>query len=176
MDIQQTTTRLQKLFEEYELCRMQANQVGDLAQKLEKNQLTIAVIGQFKRGKTTMVNSMLGKKLLPVGIVPITAAVTRIEYGEDSSKVFFNNGLSEDVPVSDLHSYISEQDNPDNAKGVAEVQLRTKAEFLEGGMVLVDTPGVGSAHENNSRSAYDFARKSDGVIFMLSVEIGRAHV
>ena len=149
---------------------MQAKQIADLAQKLRSNQLTIAVIGQFKRGKTTMVNSMLGKKLLPVGIVPITAAVTRIEYGEDSSKVFFNNGLSEDVPVSELHSYISEQDNPDNAKGVAEVQLRTKAEFLEGGMVLVDTPGVGSAQENNSRSAYDFARKSDGVIFMLSVD------
>ncbi len=149
---------------------MQANQIADLTEKLEKNQLTIAVIGQFKRGKTAMVNSMLGKKLLPVGIVPITAVVTRIEYGEESSKVFFNNGLSEDVPVEELHSYISEQDNPDNAKGVAEVQLHTKSELLEGGMVLVDTPGVGSAHENNSRSAYDFARKSDGVIFMLSVD------
>ena len=170
MDILDTTIRLQKEFEEYELCRMQAKQIADLAQKLRSNQLTIAVIGQFKRGKTTMVNSMLGKKLLPVGIVPITAAVTRIEYGEDSSKVYFNNGLSEDVPVSELHSYISEQDNPDNAKGVAEVELHTKAEFLEDGMVLVDTPGVGSAHENNSRSAYDFARKSDGVIFMLSVD------
>ena len=170
MDILETTTKLQKEFEEYELCRMQANQIADLAQKLDKNQLTIAVIGQFKRGKTTMVNSMLGKKLLPVGIVPITAAVTRIEYGEESSKVFFNNGLSEDVPAEELHSFISEQDNPDNAKGVAEVQIRTKAEFLESGMVLVDTPGVGSVHENNSRSAYDFARKSDGVIFMLSVD------
>lgn len=136
--------------------------------------MTIAVIGQFKRGKTTMVNSILGQKILPTGIVPITSAVTRIEYSEgeagDTARVFFLNGLSEEVPVEDLHEYISEQENHDNERGVAEVELLTEADFLKDGLVLVDTPGVGSVHENNSKSAYDFARESDGVIFMLSVD------
>ena len=170
MDILDTTIRLQKTFEEYELCRLQAKQVADLVQKLRKNEVTIAVIGQFKRGKTTMVNSILGRKLLPVGIVPITSAVTRIVYGPNRSTVYFLNGLSEEVPVEDLHAFISEQENPDNMRGVAEVELQTESDFLKDGLILVDTPGVGSVHENNSKSAYAFAQESDGVIFMLSVD------
>ncbi|MDO4870322.1 MAG: dynamin family protein [Bacillota bacterium] len=170
MDILDTTINLKQTLDGYELCRMQANQIEGLLQKLRKKEVTIAVIGQFKRGKTTMVNSMLGSKLLPVGIVPITAAVTRIRYGDESSVVYYQNGLSEEVPADQLHSFISEQENPDNARGVAEVELRTKSDFLKDGLVLVDTPGVGSVHENNSRSAYEFARESDGVIFMLSVD------
>ena len=174
MDILKITKKIEDTFAEYELCRLQESQVKMLVEKLEKKDVTIAVIGQFKRGKTTMVNSILGRKLLPVGIVPITSAVTRIEYAEgetgDSARVYFLNGLSEEIPVQNLHEYISEQENHDNERGVAEVELRTDSDFLKDGLILVDTPGVGSVHENNSKSAYDFARESDGVVFMLSVD------
>ena len=175
MNILETTIKAQELFSGFELCRLQEQEAQVLADRLRSRKITIAVIGQFKRGKTTLINSILGSKLLPVGIVPITAAITRIEYAADgadgaTATVFFTNGLSEQVPVSDLHEYISEQENHDNERGVAEVELLTDAEFLKGGLTLVDTPGVGSVHEQNSKSAMDFARESDGVIFMLSVD------
>ena len=192
MNILETTIKAQELFSGFELCRLQEQETQVLADRLRSRKITIAVIGQFKRGKTTLINSILGSKLLPVGIVPITAAITRIEYAPDAAPgtpdaapngeaaavdgetatatVFFTNGLSEQVPVSDLHEYISEQENHDNERGVAEVELLTDAEFLKGGLTLVDTPGVGSVHEQNSKSAMDFARESDGVIFMLSVD------
>ena len=192
MNILETTIKAQELFSGFELCRLQEQEAQVLADRLRSRKITIAVIGQFKRGKTTLINSILGSKLLPVGIVPITAAITRIEYAPDAAPgtpdaapngeaaavdgetatatVFFTNGLSEQVPVSDLHEYISEQENHDNERGVAEVELLTDAEFLKGGLTLVDTPGVGSVHEQNSKSAMDFARESDGVIFMLSVD------
>ena len=225
---------IHETMEGYELCSQPASEVEKLVRKLERSEVTIAVIGQFKRGKTSMVNRLLGKSILPVGIVPITAAVTRIrgvqadakagqsadgsaaepagvqadaKAGQsaggnaaepactqadaedakagrhaggaagadagpqgDLARVWFLNGLCEEVPAEDLHRYISEQENHGNELGVAEVELRTDAAFLQDGLVLVDTPGVGSVHENNSRSAYDFARESDGVIFMLSVD------
>jgi len=181
MNILETTIKAQELFSGFELCRLQEQETQVLADRLRSRKITIAVIGQFKRGKTTLINSILGSKLLPVGIVPITAAITRIEYAPNgeaaavdgetaTATVFFTNGLSEQVPVSDLHEYISEQENHDNERGVAEVELLTDAEFLKGGLTLVDTPGVGSVHEQNSKSAMDFARESDGVIFMLSVD------
>ncbi len=196
MDILEITRDIQHTLEQSELCRQQAEQTQEIARRLESREVTIAVIGQFKRGKTSLVNRILGSRLLPVGIVPITSAVTRISYAAtaankdqtsaaadkdqtsaaaektpaDTARVFFLNGLSEDVPAEDLHRYISEQENPDNERCVAEVELRTDAEFLKDGLTLVDTPGVGSVHENNSKSAYDFARESDGVIFMLSVD------
>ena len=173
MNVLETTIEIRDLFSRYELCKVQESQVNKLVEKLQKKEVTIAVIGQFKRGKTTMINSILGNKLLPVGIVPITSAVTSIRYAEDArdtARVLFLNGLIAEVPAEELHSYISEQENSNNEKGVAEVELETPAEFLKDGLVLVDTPGVGSVHENNSKSAYDFARESDGVIFMLSVD------
>ncbi|MDO4545361.1 MAG: dynamin family protein, partial [Bacillota bacterium] len=170
MDILNTTRDMEALFGGYELCRTQTSQIKQLREKLEDSSITVAVIGQFKRGKTTLVNEILGEELLPVGIVPITAAVTRITYGEPEVQVIFQNGLCETVEPSELSAYISEQENHDNALGVAEVELHVSSEFLRSGVVLVDTPGVGSAHEKNSRAAYDFVRESDAVIFMLSVD------
>ncbi|MBQ9060251.1 MAG: dynamin family protein [Firmicutes bacterium] len=184
MDIRETTEEILNLLEGYELCSRQAGQVRQLADRMQRQEMTLAVIGQFKRGKTSLVNRILGRDILPVGIVPITAAVTRIRYqrpaavdaadagpaADKTARVWFQNGLCEEVPAEDLHSYISEQENRNNERGVAEVELETDADFLKDGLVLVDTPGVGSVHENNSRSAYDFARESDGVIFMLSVD------
>lgn len=182
MNILETTIKARELFSGFELCRLQEEETRKLQERLENKKITIAVIGQFKRGKTTLINTILGRPLLPVGIVPITAAITRIEYAEaaagaagaatagDHATVYFSNGLSEAVPAEDLHAYISEQENHDNERGVAEVELLTDAEFLKDGLTLVDTPGVGSVHENNSKSAVDFARESDGVVFMLSVD------
>ena len=178
MNILETTIKAKELFSGFELCRLQEQETQKLIDRLENKKITIAVIGQFKRGKTTLINTILGEKLLPVGIVPITAAITRIEYAgpqetcgtPSMATVYFNNGLSQQVPAADLHMYISEQENRDNERGVAEVELQTNADFLKDGLTLVDTPGVGSVHENNSKSAMDFARESDGVIFMISVD------
>jgi small GTP-binding protein len=178
MNILETTIKARELFRGFELCRMQEEETHRLQERLENKKVTIAVIGQFKRGKTTLINTILGRPILPVGIVPITAAITRIEYAdqngaetaEDKATVYYTNGLREEVPAEDLHAYISEQENHDNARGVAEVELLTDAAFLRDGLTLVDTPGVGSVHENNSKSAVDFARESDGVVFMLSVD------
>ena len=197
MEIRETTEKILNILEGYELCTRQAGQVRQLADRMQKQEMTLAVIGQFKRGKTSLVNRILGDDILPVGIVPITAAVTRIRYQQQdgaeqaagteqqdgaerpdaeqntaahSARVWLRNGLCEEVPAQELHRYISEQENRNNELGVAKVELCTDADFLKDGLVLVDTPGVGSVHENNSRSAYDFARESDGVIFMLSVD------
>ena len=210
MEIRETTEKILNILEGYELCTRQAGQVRQLADRMQKQEMTLAVIGQFKRGKTSLVNRILGDDILPVGIVPITAAVTRIRYQQQdraeepagaersdaakepdaakgpnaakepdaaeqnaaahSARVWLRNGLCEEVPAQELHRYISEQENRNNELGVAEVELCTDADFLKDGLVLVDTPGVGSVHENNSQSAYDFARESDGVIFMLSVD------
>ena len=170
MEILKITQELENMFSSYDLCRPQANQIKLLREKLQKREITIAVIGQFKRGKTTLVNNVLEKNLLPVGIVPITAAVTRISYGKEKAQVIFENGLKEDVQISELSQYISEQENHDNRLGVSEVRILTEAEFLKEGLVLVDTPGVGSVHEKNSQKAYEFVKESDAVIFMLSVD------
>lgn len=141
-----------------------------LGEKLEDSRLTVAVIGQFKRGKTFLVNALLEREILPTGIVPITSVAAKISYGEDNYSVSFLNGLVKKVSGPEIGVYINEQENPDNRLGVDSVEISVPAEFLEGGICLVDTPGIGSYHKKNTDAAYAFIRKSDAVIFLLSVD------
>ena len=147
-----------------------AAQVKALLKKLDEEDVTVAVIGQFKRGKSALANRILGADVFPVGIVPITSAVTRVRYGQPHSVVRFRNGVEQEVDVADLHTYISEQENRNNELGVEEVDIRTESDFLKHGFMFVDTPGVGSFHKNNTVVAYDNMKESDAVIFLLSVD------
>lgn len=159
-----------ELFGRYELTKGELARVKELEDKLENQKITVSVIGQFKRGKSTLVNAILGDKILPVGIVPVTAVVTAIEYGEKAATVHFDNGIIKEIGFDEMSSYINEQENQDNHLGVSEVVLYSPSEFLKGGLTFVDTPGVGSVHQKNSDAAYSYVKESDAVIFMLSVD------
>ena len=154
-----------------EACRGYAEQVAQLIDKLENNAMTVSIIGQFKRGKSSMSNAILEDTILPVGIVPITSAVTKVVYSEKkSAHVHFKNGAVEEVGLDELSRYISEQENKGNELGVEMVVLGAPSKFLQDGMEFVDTPGVGSFHKNNTEAAYEYMKESDGVIFLLSVD------
>ena len=159
-----------QLFSKYELTKGELARAEELADKLENHKITVSVIGQFKRGKSTLVNAILGDKILPVGIVPVTAVVTTVEYGEKAASVHFDNGIIKEIGFDEMSSYINEQENQENRLGVSEVRLYCPSDFLQSGMTFVDTPGVGSVHQKNSDAAYSYVKESDAVIFMLSVD------
>lgn len=169
-DILDKVLQAEELFGSSEICREELLKTAALREKLENQELTISVIGQFKRGKSTLVNAMLGEKLLPVGIVPVTSVVTTIKYGEPSTKIHFDNGVIEDIEFDQLSKYVNEQENPGNKYGVSSVSLTCQSEFLRDGLTFVDTPGVGSVHKHNTDAAYAFVKESDAVIFMISVD------
>lgn len=151
-------------------CSIQRRQCKLLVDKLSNSNMTISVIGQFKRGKSTLSNCILGKNYMPVGIVPITSAVTKAVYGRQSAEVCFENGEIRSVEIDELSAYISEQENAQNKLGVKEVVIHSESDFLKNGITYVDTPGVGSFHKNNTEVAYDYMKESDAVIFLLSVD------
>ena len=153
-----------------ELLGRQSARAEAILEKLEEENITVAVIGQFKRGKSALVNALLGQDLLPVGIIPVTTSVTEIRRGPESASILFRNGLVKPVPLEGLSSYISEAENPDNHLEVSTVRIQSPSPFLSQGLTLVDTPGVGSFHKHNTEAAYAFVRESDAVIFMLSVD------
>lgn len=148
----------------------QADHVKKLIDKLEKEDITVSIIGQFKRGKSTLANAILEDAVLPVGIVPITSAVTKVVYGKRAAEVHYQNGVVEPVEFERLSEFISEQENAGNKLGVESVILHTPSKFLKNGLTFVDTPGVGSFHKNNTETAYHYMKESDAVIFLLSVD------
>ena len=153
-----------------EACSGQAQHVKMLIDKLENQDVTVSMIGQFKRGKSTLANAILEDDLLPVGIVPVTSAVTKVVYGKRAAEVHYQNGVVEPVEFSRLSEFISEQENSNNKLGVESVILHTPSKFLKNGLTFVDTPGVGSFHKNNTETAYHYMKESDAVIFLLSVD------
>ncbi|MDZ5723720.1 dynamin family protein [Acetobacterium sp. K1/6] len=144
--------------------------IENLKTKIANRELVISVIGQFKRGKTSFINGVLEAAVLPVGIIPVTSVATRIQYGNELAEVHFKSGESQTVALEQLVGYIAEQQNPNNQKGVSFVNLFLPDDFLKDGITLVDTPGVGSIHQNNTDEAYAIMKDSDAIIFMLSVD------
>ena len=126
----------EQLFSSYEITGNELARVRVLGEKLENSHMTVAVIGQFKRGKSALVNCILKDKILPVGIVPVTAVVTEVQYGPKGAEVHFSNGVIKQTDFEDISTYINEQENQDNHLNVTKVSIKCPSEFLEGGLIL----------------------------------------
>ncbi|GBD99371.1 bacterial dynamin-like protein [bacterium BMS3Abin07] len=143
----------------------------DLREKLIRNRFNLVVVGQFKRGKTTFINSLLGADILPTAVVPLTSIVTVIEHGPKVHvNVTFNDGTTKEVPPDDLPEYVTEKGNPKNEKDVAEVVIKYPSAYLKDGVRLIDTPGVGSVYQHNTDVAYEYLPRSDATVFLISVD------
>ncbi len=84
-----------------------------LAGKLAEERFTVVVAGEFKRGKTTFVNALLGAEVLPSAVVPLTSVVTAVTWGAEArAEVVFRDGRAEAVDASELARYVTERENP----------------------------------------------------------------
>ncbi len=143
----------------------------DLKEKVRSNAFNLVVVGQFKRGKTSLINALLGAEILPVAVVPLTSIVTIMTYGEALRvKVYFNDGKIAEIKPENLAEYVTEKGNPRNIKDVREVVLTYPSHYLKDGVRLIDTPGVGSIYQHNTDVAYQYLPKSDAALFLLSVD------
>lgn len=143
-----------------------------LEQKLAAGQLYIAALGQMKRGKSSIINALLGADVLPTGVLPATAIITEIRYGAtpEAVVVYATGGMKENVPLEALADYITEGGNPENKKQVGSIKIAYPSPFLENGVVLIDTPGIGSTHVHNTQTTESYLEKIDAGIVVFSVD------
>lgn len=143
-----------------------------LQAKLTAGQLHLAVLGQMKRGKSSFVNALLGTEILPTGVLPVTAIITEIKYGEvpEATIIHSTGGLQQWLELSALADYITESGNPGNKKQVASVEVTYPSPFLKSGIVLIDTPGIGSTHTHNTRTTECYLEQVDAGIVVLSTD------
>jgi len=153
--------------------------VSVLRQKVDRNLFYLTVVGQFKRGKTSFLNALLGAQVLPVAILPLTSVVTILRYGSrPRAEVVFLSGNRSAIELADLPDYVTEKGNPKNVKAVSHVEVEYPSEYLRGGVALVDTPGIGSVYTHNTEVTYGFLPQVDAAIFVTSPEppIARAEI
>lgn len=121
------------------------SRIASLASRLEDNNLEVALFGRVNSGKSSLLNALLGIKVLPVGVNPITAVPTKLRYGAAlRAAVTYLSGREEDLPIAEFANLVSEQGNPGNQRNVVRALVEVPAPRLKQGIVLVDTPGLGS--------------------------------
>ncbi|MGD8366633.1 MAG: dynamin family protein [Desulfobacterales bacterium] len=151
----------------------------ELQQRLCQGRFHLAVLGQFKRGKSTLLNALVGESILPVGVIPLTAAPTFMQFGEnpqihirymDGRKAETFAGASTAERNAFLAHFVTESENPGNSAGVAEVEVDLPAPILSGGVVLIDTPGIGSTFRHNTAATLHFLQQCDAALFLISAD------
>jgi GTP-binding protein EngB required for normal cell division len=144
----------------------------ELLVQLAEDRFNLAVVGQFKRGKSTLMNAILGRDLLPTGLLPLTSAITTLCYGSTERVILRRKGwtLEQEIPLAQLADYITERGNPGNEKRLVEARVELPLSFLRRGLHFIDTPGIGSARQENTATTYAFLPQMAAVIFVTSVE------
>lgn len=142
-----------------------------LRRKVEARNFNLVVAGEFKRGKSSLINALVGIELLPTAAVPLTSIVTHVRYGEaPRAELVFDSGETREVTLDRLPDFVTERGNPRNAKRVREVSVACPATWLADGLRIVDTPGIGSIHEHNTEVTRRFLPEADAVILVFSVD------
>jgi len=133
--------------------------------------IDVAVLGQFKSGKSSFINHLIGREILPVGVIPVTSVITRICHGEqERARVCFFDETSIEIDLSELKYYTSEAENPGNVKNVAIVDIDLPALSEFSGIRLVDTPGLGSVFKVHKEVSGNWLPEVGAAIVAVSVE------
>ncbi len=150
-----------------------------LENRLEAEHFHLAVLGQFKRGKSTLLNALMGEEILPASVVPLTAIPTFIYWGPEQRVriIFEDSGPPEEfLPdrenglVDYLNRFVTEESNPKNTKKVLQAEVFHPSKLLSGGLVLIDTPGIGSTYQHNTETTLNFLPQCDAALFLVSAD------
>jgi hypothetical protein len=148
-----------------------ARSARQLAERAAQGMFYVACIGQFKRGKSTLLNALIGEEILPTGVIPVTALVTVIRHGSrQRARAHFLDGRAQDIEPTSLLAYVSEDGNPHNEKAVAWVELFVPSAMLASGMCLVDTPGLGSVFLASNERTRAFVPPIDAALVVLGAD------
>ncbi len=162
--------RLGELGEELGADRV-VEQAQELATRVAEGRFFLACIGQFKRGKSTVINALIGDSILPSGFIPVTTVPTVVRFGpERRARIRRESGTWDEIPVSNLSLYVSEELNPENAKRISGVEVFMPAPLLKDGMCLVDTPGLGSVFAGNTEATRHFLPRIDAALVVIGAD------
>lgn len=157
--------------------RSELDALGALQDRAQTRRLRVLVAGEAKRGKSTLVNRLLGVDLLPTGVVPVTAIATTVRRDRHMPdvaarvRVAYQDHRQVEVGLEALAALVTEQQNPGNEKCVAGVEIVLgPGDLDEYDVELVDTPGTGSIFEHSTTIAHQAYDTLDAAIFVVNAD------
>ncbi|WP_339323563.1 dynamin family protein [Paenibacillus sp. FSL W8-0194] len=155
----------------------------DAIQSLEKikdnfevSRFELVVVGEFSTGKSTFINALIGKKVLPSKAMPTTATVNFIRHIRENPNhkeeviVHFENETTQTVEFTNLEEFVTEMSQSHSVvDDIRYVDVFVDSHYLEGGVVIVDTPGMKSLHRKHDEITHAQIRRSNASIFLFNI-------
>ncbi|MFE1317773.1 dynamin family protein [Kitasatospora phosalacinea] len=156
--------------------RLTAQRLAEAELRLREGTLTVVVCGEFKRGKSTLLNALLEEPdLFPQDTYFATSLVTTAAWApEERVTVTLDPPEGElggaptllEIPRARIAEFATESGNPGNAKRVRQISAELPNPRLAGGLVLVDTPGVGAVYQAHTAVTAGFLPQADALVFV----------
>jgi GTP-binding protein EngB required for normal cell division len=142
--------------------------IDSILNRAEDRSFEIAVFGRVSSGKSSLLNTIIGTDILPVGVTPVTAVPTRIIHGEEPSlTVSFADAPAKTFGIQQLGEFATEQHNPNNVKHVTRLTVTIPVSRLSEGVSFVDTPGLGSLATGGAAETLAYLPRCDlGVVLI----------
>lgn len=167
-EVNTALTQMGRLCEQLELEDSQkAIQVS--RHKLTSHKFSVGIMGEFKRGKSTVINALLGREIMPADILPATATMNRVTYDlNPHAQVIKNDGSVLEIPVDEISDYVTKinDENAKRAEMVDEAIVYYPCQFCQNGVDIVDTPGLND-DERMDKISEEIVPKLDAVIMVI---------
>ncbi|MFC4557256.1 dynamin family protein [Virgibacillus kekensis] len=122
-----------------------ADKLLDIYKKLNKDELIISFAGHFSAGKSSIINGLLEKSILPKSPIPTSANVVKIQSGNGTARVYFHDGdiveYEEPYDIDKIKEYAKDK------ASIKAIEINTGENVLPEGCVVIDTPGIDAADD-----------------------------
>lgn len=141
------TTDLKKLKEFCKLLKLESNNdlIDEVLKRIANDSFDIAIVGEFKRGKSTLINALLGKDILPTDILPCSATLNRITYNVTPMvKIEYKDGRTEEIAIDVLPDYVTKltDESEKVSETIKEATVYYPINFCRNNVDIIDTPGL----------------------------------
>ena len=130
--------------------------------------MEVAITGQFSSGKSTFLNALLARNILPTGITPVTSKVNFINYGEEYKlKITYYSGAQEFAPIESIADFTDQREN--EMKDIKYLTLYAPMDILKD-ISFVDTPGLNSQSQSDTDTTRKVLRDVGGIIWLTLID------
>ncbi len=161
--------QLREYSEELELSNT-AHSIADTIEKIADEHFEVAIVGEFKRGKSTLINALLGEEVLPADVLPATATLNRVTYSETPYvEVEYKDGSSENVDINKLADYVTKlsYESEKRAESVKQATVHYATDFCKNNVDIIDTPGLND-DEQMTNVTLSILPEIDAAVFVIS--------
>ena len=146
--------------------------IDEMMKKSAEDSFDVAIVGEFRRGKSTLINALLGKAILTSDVLPTTATLNRVTYGiTPFVKIEYKNGTTEDIDINQLSDYVTKltDESEQRAQTIRQATVYYPVNYCKNNVDIIDTPGLND-DENMTEVTLSVLPQTDAALFVIMAQ------